>query len=203
MRRLALLLASVALCTACTGSLLRSSAEAPERYRLEGPAALAGATTLPLAVEVTRPRASSSLDTDRIAVTTPGSGFDYVADARWADPAPQMLQRLLVDALTSDAHFATAVAAPSRVPADLLLDAELKRFEAVYSNVDEPPIVVVDLGVNLVDARKGTRIVSFQITTTAPAARNHRADVVAAFRQATDQAVHDAVTRVAAAAARP
>ena len=200
MRRIATLLAAVSLCTACVGDALRSDADAPDRYRLEGPAVEPGGTGLPLAIAIARPRAPSSLDTDRIAVTTPGHGFDYLAGARWADPAPQMIQQFLVGALTAEAHFATAVAAPSRVPADLLLDVELRRFEAAYSNVDAPPTVVVEFGVNLVDPRRGLRVASFRSAASVAAARNDRAAVVAAFEQATEQVVRDAVARIAAAA---
>jgi cholesterol transport system auxiliary component len=199
-RRIATLLAAACLCTACVGSALRSDADVPDRYQLQGPPAEPGGAMLPLAIAVAMPRASSSLDTDRIAVTTPGHGFDYLAGARWADPAPQMLQRLLVDALAGNARFATAVASPSRVPTDLLLDVELGRFEAAYSDLDAPPTIVVEIGVNLVDARQGLRIASFRSTASVVAGRNDRSAVVAAFEQATDQAVRDAVNRIAAVA---
>jgi cholesterol transport system auxiliary component len=200
-RRIATVIAAACLCTACVGSALRSDAEPPDRFRLKGPTAERGGTPLPLAVTVARPRAPSSLDTDRIAVTTPGLGFNYLAGARWADPAPQMLQQLLVDALTGNAHFATAVAAPSRVPADLMLDVGIGRFEAVYSSVDAPPVIEVEFGVNLVATHSGLRVASFRSAASVAAARNDRASVVTAFEQATDQAVQDAVTQVAAAAA--
>lgn len=200
MKRIATLLAAACLCTACVGSALRSDADAPDRYRLQDPAAEPGGASLPVAIAVARPRAPSSLDTDRIAITKPGHGFDYLAGARWADPAPQMLQQLLVGALAGDAHFATAVAAPSRVPADLLLDVELSRFEAAYPDVNAPPVIEVEFGVNLVDARRGQRMASFRVAASVAAARNDRAAVVAAFQQATDQAVRDAASRIAAGA---
>ncbi len=200
MRRIATLLAAACLCTACVGGALRSDAKAPDLYRLEGPAAEPGGTVLPLAVAVLRPRAPSSLDTDRIAVTKPGHGFDYLADARWADPAPQVLQQLLVGALTAEAHFATAVASPSRVPAELLVDVEVVHFEADYSNVDAPPTVVVEFSVNVVNARSGQRAASFGSAASVPAARNDRTAVVAAFEQAANQAVGEAARQVAASA---
>ena len=76
-------------------------------------------------------------------MTTPGHGFDYLAGARWADTAPQMVQQMLVETLNSGGRFATAVAAPSRVPTDLLLEVELRHFEAVYAGVREPPQALV------------------------------------------------------------
>jgi cholesterol transport system auxiliary component len=170
-------------------------------YRLTGPAAGARGQPLALAISVARPRSASSLDTERIAVVKPGYGFDHLASARWADPAPQMVQQLLVGALAADGGFAVAVAAPSRVPTDLLLDVELRHFEAVYAAADAPPRVRVGLQVNLVDTRRGVRIASFESNAEAAAERNDRRAVVAAFEQASSEAVRDAAVRVREAAA--
>jgi cholesterol transport system auxiliary component len=200
-RRVAIVLAGAWLSTACVGSLLESDVPPPDLFRLTGPAVTASDARLPLAITVARPGAMPSLDTDRIAVVTPGQGFDYLAGARWADPAPQMLQQLLVGALGADGGFATAVAAPSRVPADLLLDVELRRFEAVYASVDAPPRVRVELQVNVVDPRRGARLASFGSAFEATAERNDRRAVVAAFEQATDAAVRDVAARAREAAA--
>lgn len=205
MRRALALLAATWLCTACFGSVFKSDIEPPDRYRLAGPVAAAGGEALPLAISVARPGAASSLDTERIAVVKPDHGFDYLAGARWADPAPQMLQQLLVAALAVDGRFATAVAAPSHVPTDLLLDVELGHFEAVYASVDTPPRIRVELHANLVDVRKGVRVASFEAGAEASAARNDQRAVVAAFEQATDEAVQTVAQRVraAVAAAKP
>lgn len=189
-------IAALALCAGCAGSVLTSGNEPPETYRLEGPALAAGGDTLPLALGVTRPRAASSLDTERVAVARPGGGFDYFAGVRWADTAPQMLQQLLVQAFTADGRFAATVASPSRVPTDLLLDVELRRFEAVYSSADGPPRVRVELQATLVDSRKGTRLASFLAASEAVAGRNRQQEVVAAFGLASNEALQTIVTRV-------
>ena len=203
MKRIALLLIVSGLCTACVGSVLKSDNEAPDLYRLAAPSASgAGAgPALAQAITVARPRSASSLDTERIAVTTPGHRFDYLAGARWADAAPQMVQQILVDTLNAGGRFATAVAAPSRVPTDLLLDVELRHFEASYASVGEPPRVLVELQGNLVDVRRGARIASFDSRAEATAARNDRTAVVAAFEDATARAAQDAALRAAEAAA--
>ena len=205
MKRIALLLIATGLCTACVGSVLKSDNEAPDLYRLAAPSASGASAgtgaTLAQAITVARPRSASSLDTERIAVTTPGHGFDYLAGARWADAAPQMVQQMLVDALLAGGRFATAVAAPSRVPTDLLLEVELRHFEAVYAGVDDPPRVLVELQVNLVDVRRGARVASFESRAEATAARNDRNAVVAAFEDATARAAQDAALRAGEAAA--
>lgn len=187
----------------CTQGLLQSHAEAPQVYRLAAAPAAAGGESLPLGLSVARPRAASSLDTDRIAVVRGGSAFDYVAGVRWSEPAPQMLQQMLVEALVADGRFATTVAAPSRVPAEYLLDVELREFAAFYVGADTPPQVRVQWQVTLVDARAGKRIASLLVAATATAAENRRDALVAAFQQASQSAVSDTVARIRAASANP
>jgi cholesterol transport system auxiliary component len=205
LKRIALLLIVSGLCTACVGSVLKSDNEAPDLYRLAAPSASAASAgtgaRLTQAITVARPRSVSSLDTDRIAVTTPGHGFDYLAGARWADAAPQMVQQVLVDTLLAGGRFATAVAAPSRVPTDLLLEVELRHFEAIYASVGEPPRVLVELQVSLVDVRRGTRVASFESRAETTSARNDRTAVVAAFDDAAARAAQDAALRAGEAAA--
>jgi cholesterol transport system auxiliary component len=199
-RRVASILVSALLCSACVSSVFQSDAEPPDLFRLDPPASNATGPALAQAISVARPRAASSLDTNRIAVVSPGHGFDYLAGARWADAAPQMVQQLLVDSLGAPGGFATAIASPSRVPADLLLDTELRRFEAVYASADSAPSVVVELQASLVDTRRGLRVASFDARAEVAAERNDRRAVIAAFEQAAGRAVADVAERARAAA---
>ncbi len=184
----------------CAGSLLESSAAAPETYRLAGVSLPDRGERMQLAISVARPGAAPALDTDRIAVVQPDSRFDYFAGVRWSEPAPQMLQQQLVRALADDGRFEAVVAAPSRVPADLLLDVELRRFEAVYAADGAAPVVRVEMQVSLVDPRKARRLASFIATASATAEANRLAPVIAAFDRATSEAVRSAVDQVRAAA---
>jgi cholesterol transport system auxiliary component len=191
--RLALVLAVVA-CAGCTGSLLESDVEAPVVYRLTSvPLADRGGRS-PFALGVPRPRAAPSLDTDRIAVVQPDSRFDYIKGVRWSEPAPQMVQQLLVRALVDDGRFETVVASPSRVPADLVLDVELRRFESVYESGAASPRVVVEMQVTLVDALKSRRLGSLVATAKADADADRQAGVLAAFERATAEAIAGVVT---------
>ena len=173
--------------------------EAPDTYRLVGEALADRGGRQPLALAVARPRAATALDTNRIAVVQPDSRFDYFAGLRWSEAAPQMVQQQLVRALTADGRFEAVVAAPSRVPTDLRLDVELRRFEAVYAAAGAPPEVRVELQVSLVDTRQVRRLVSFTATGAAPAGASGRASVVAAFERATNEAVRGVVDQVRSA----
>jgi cholesterol transport system auxiliary component len=197
----------------CAGSLLQSDAEAPDTFRL-GVAAAADASTASttqstsaLALAIARPRAAAAIDTDRIAVQSAGNRFDYYSAARWAESAPQMLQENLVSALAATAQFGGGVmTAPARAPTELLLDVELRRFEAVSASADAAssgaaPVVHVQVQASLVDSRRAVRVASFVSEASVPASENRLGAVVAAFDSANAQVVRDIATRVQAAAA--
>jgi len=196
----------------CAGNLLQSDAPAPDTFRLgvaATTASTASATSASsgLALVVARPRAAAAIDTDRIAVRSAGSRFDYYSAARWAEPAPQMLQENLVSALAATAQFGGGVmTAPARAPAELLLDVELRRFEAVTAGADAAdsgaaPVVHVQVQVSLVDSRRAARVTSFVSEAAVPASENRLSAVIAAFDRANAQVVNDISARVQAAAA--
>lgn len=194
--------------TACGGGLLQSDAPVATTYRLAPHAAEAqNVAVSPLALVVQRPRAPAAIDTDRIAVGAAGNRFDYYSAARWAEPAPQMLQQQLVGALSATGQFGGGVyAAPARVPAELTLDVELRRFEAVTSGADSAdaaaaPVAHVQAQVSLVDARRGTRITSFVADAAVAANANRQSAVIAAFDAANAQVIAEAVAKVQAAVA--
>jgi cholesterol transport system auxiliary component len=193
--------ASVTLLAGC-GNLLQSDSPLPETYRLESTssAAIAGSATA-LGLTVVRPRAPAALDTDRIAVLDAGSRFDYYTGVRWAEPAPQMLQQNLVDALERSGRFAAVFAAPARVPAELMLDVELRRFE-VDASAGGAPVVHVLVQASLVDARRMLRVDSFTSEAAVPADGNRRAAIITAFDRASAEVVSDVVKRVSEAATK-
>jgi cholesterol transport system auxiliary component len=197
----------------CAGNLLQSDAAVPDTFRLgvaaPTAAAAASATPLPagLAIAVARPRAAAAIDTDRIAVQSAGNRFEYYSAARWAESAPLMLQQNLVTALAGTAQFSGGVmTAPARVPTELMLDVELRRFEVVTAGADAAspgaaPVVHVQVQASLVDSRRAARITSFVSEAAVPAAENRLTAVVAAFERANAQVVNDVATRVQAALA--
>lgn len=190
----------------CTSNLLESNIPAPERYRLgtaspSSPAPAASPVALELALTVARPRASSALNTDRIAVVPAANRFEYYSDVRWAEAAPQMVQQALVAALEASGRFDGVFAAPARSPSELLVDVELRHFESLAAAADEPPAAHVQLQVSLVDSRRATRVTSFVSEARVTATQNRRTAIVAAFEQAHAQVVADVVARIGEAAA--
>jgi len=192
MIRTMVLLAAVAVCAGCIGSALESKRDEPEVFRLTTPEIADAGAALPGGLAVGRPRAPVSLNTERIAVAGPDTRFDYYSGVRWAEPAPLMLQHLLVEALTADGRFATVVAVPSRVPSEYQLEIELRRFEA-ETDGRGPPVVKVAMQVTLLDGGRGTVVESFPATASVPAEADRRAAVLSAFDAATRQVISSIV----------
>jgi cholesterol transport system auxiliary component len=132
----------------------------------------------------------------------PATRFDYYADVRWAEPAPLMLQHLLVQALAADRSFATVVAEPSSVPTEYGLEIELRRFEAENEG-SGPPVVQIAVQVTLLDSRRGARLASFPATASVAAQGDRRADVLTAFDAATHQVIASIVATTRSAAQAP
>jgi len=206
--RVAAAMLAVALAAGCTGNLLQSDSPVPDTFRLTSapPAAAADVSPLPLAVVVQRPRATAALDTDRIAISAAGNRFEYYSAALWAEPAPQMVQQQLVSALAATGQFGGGVfAAPARVPAELLLDVELRRFEAVTASANAAsssaaPVVHVQVQASLIDTRRSVRVTSFVAAAEIPATENRLTAVIAAFERANAQVMSEVAAKAQAAA---
>jgi cholesterol transport system auxiliary component len=206
--RVAAAMLAVALAAGCTGNLLQSDAPVPDTFRLTSapPSAATDVSPLPLAVVVQRPRATAALDTDRIAISAAGNRFDYYSAALWAEPAPQMVQQQLVSALAATGQFGGGVfAAPARVPAELLLDVELRRFEAVTASTNAAssgaaPVVHVQVQASLIDSRRSVRVTSFVAAAEIPATENRLTAVIAAFERANAQVMSEVAAKAQAAA---
>lgn len=195
--RIVLLLIATLAGTGCVGKALQSDHEAPAVVRLGVPDVRPGDASLPGAITVARPRAPSSLDVERVAVRRPNLGFDYYLGLSWSEPAPEMLQRLLVETLAAEGRFAAVYAAPARVPTEYLLDVELRRFEAEYSDPEAAPTVQVQAQFTLL-APGGKRLASFTLEASEAAAENRQASVVAAFDRAVARMLQEAALRLRA-----
>ena len=194
--RIVLVMLAALTGTGCIGKALQSDHEIPTVVRLGVPVMEPGGATLPGAIAVARPRAPSSLDTEQVAVRRPNLGFDYYRGLRWSEPAPEMLQRLLVATLAADGRFAATFAAPARVPAEYLLDVELRRFEAEYTDPEAAPTVRVEAQFTLVASAGRMRLASFTLEASDVALQNRQGAVVAAFDRAVARLLQEAALRL-------
>ena len=184
----------------CSGGL-KSNLPAAQIYLLQPGVAPAAAGAVPVAgtVQVMLPQASPGLATERIVVLRSGERLDYYSGARWAAAAPAMLQLLVIDALRASNRFAMVESDGGPFAADYVLSMELRHFEADYTATG-PPLVHVALDASL--GRRGRRdiIVNCSADSQVKAEADRMQAVVAAFQQATGEALAQLAARISAPA---
>lgn len=193
LRRLAPVL--LGLVVAGCSSLLRSNAPPIQVYTLRvGAASSAGATDAHPAVaaslRVAHPLAGPGLGTSQIVLLQPDHRVNVYAASAWAADAPALIESLVTQTLRSAGEWSSVEDAESPFPSDYLLQISIRRFEADYSaGADVPPTVRVTLDCTLGAEEGRTIVASFVADGSAAAGANKLNEVVAAFQQATDQAL--------------
>lgn len=133
---------------------------APQLYTLtpaaDFPPAAGNPATWQLLVEA--PTAAASLDTPRIAVAQTATAIDYFADVSWTDRAPKMIQGLLVESFENSRRIVSVGRDTVGLRSDFVLKAELRDFQAEYTNpgAPAPNQVRVRLSVKLVSMPQRT-----------------------------------------------
>jgi cholesterol transport system auxiliary component len=188
------------------GSLFESSIPAPQAYvlRLPPPASRAEGTAAG-SVRVQRPEAGPGLDSDRIALLRSDRRFDFYAASRWAAPAPDLMESVLVDQLRASGAFSAVFEDTSPYPPRYNLRCSLARFESDYSSNGAgggaAPLIQVALDCTFGRHRDRTLLANFTARGSAPARDDRLGAVVAAFETATAQAVGQLEKEIAAALA--
>ena len=208
------LLAGAAALGGCVTGGLHSSQPPQARYLLSlasvPGAAAASADDSSAAVDdlaaarslrVLLPAAAPGLDGDGIAVLHPGGQLDDYAGARWAAPAPQMVQTLAIESLRRTGHFSLVQSDSAPFEADWVLQLELTHFEADYAQAG-PPTVRVALVATLGQRSARRAVMTLTIDTHALAQSNRMHAVVDAFESATRQALRQLDARLAPPGAR-
>jgi cholesterol transport system auxiliary component len=204
----ALILAAATLLPGC-GGLFESALSAPQTYVLRLPPGTATANqagTTPSgtpamgSVRVQRPEAGPGLNTELIALLRTDRRFDYYTATRWAAPAPDVVESVILDGLRGTGAFAAVMDDASPFAPHYNLRVTLRRFEADYT-AGGPPTVWVVLDGTLGRHRDRELIGSFSAHGAVRASEDRMNAVVAAFESATGTAVGELTRAVTAAIA--
>ena len=176
----------------CSG-LFQSKAKPEQTYYLRAPAARTAATSapaIPASVRVIRPAASPGLDTSRIMLVEADHRMNFFSGSRWPATAPELIEALAVQTLRTSGAWVSVGSSGGPFPADYLLQIQLQRFEADYSEgTAGAPVVHVVLEC-VVGRREGREVLAtFTAAGSAAAAANRLGEVVMAFEQATGVAL--------------
>ena len=197
-RSLLALLPPLLLLAACFSGL-NSKSPTQQRYVLQLPATQTAETTASAApaapaapavgtLQVMRPSAAPGLASEGIAVLRPGARLDYYSNARWAADAPSALQNLVIESLRQAGRFTMVEAEGGPFASQYLLSLDLTHFEARYG-ADGAPTIEVELVASL--GRRSDRSMLRTLTAhgSVPAGADRMQAVIAAFEQATGEAL--------------
>lgn len=98
-------------------------------------------------------RSRPGYETPRMAYVKRDYALDYYAASQWADTPAHMVQPLLVNAFESTGRYSAVLRAPAPVAGELRLEAEVVRFEQVFT--EHPSRMHISLRVQFIDAHKG------------------------------------------------
>lgn len=185
----------LALLVAGCASVLRSNAPPVQVYtlRADGASSQGAADAHPAvaaSLRVAHPLAGPGLGTSQIVLLQPDHRMNVYAASAWASDAPALVESVVTQTLRAAGEWSSIEDAESPFPADYLLQISIRRFEADYSaGTDVAPTVHVTLDCTLGAEDGRTILSSFVADGSAQAGANKLSDVVAAFQQATDQAL--------------
>lgn len=192
----------------CSG-LLRSNAQPVQVYTLRADDASSNGAADPapaqtLSLRVAHPLAGPGLNTSQIVLLQPDHRMNVYAASAWAADAPALVESLATQTLRASGKWRSVEDAESPFPSDDLLQISIRRFDADYSaGSDTPPTVHVTLDCTLGAEDGRTILASFVADGSAVAAANKLSEVVAAFQQATDQALGSMSQQASASVRRP
>jgi cholesterol transport system auxiliary component len=192
LRRTLMLLAALLLGGCAAISSISNATTPLQAYGLRAPAAapdVRGSLRRDLVIET--PTAGGALDTDRILIRPGPFQVAYLPGVRWTDPAPVMLQNLMLRSFEDTNALRYVGRRPIAGTADYLLVSELTDFQAELGPDGDAVTTRVRLTARLVRESDAQILGSRTIQTTEPAASTEPAAVVAGFDEATSAALRE------------
>ena len=186
---------AVSVMLAACGPLidLPNSGPAPALYNLT-PASGMTVEGTDARVLIEDPTATNGLDTTLIARRPAPTELQYFAGARWTARPTDMLQNLLSESLENAGQETTRARGGSPLPVGYELQVDVRDFQANYFNSVTVPEIQVRLAVTLVKLGPPRVIGSRTINVRRAATSGTMDAVVAAFDEATRDALGQTAT---------
>jgi len=179
-------------CTAI--SALEDASRPLEIYELRTPPA-GSLTARPRDIElvVEEPYSSGALATERIMIRPGPLRAQYLPGVRWADPAPAMVQTLLLRSLAETGAFGSVGRRPVGTTADFAILSELTDFQAETSTGRDGATIAVRLMVRILRERDSRVVATRTFSVSESAAATDPDTVAAAFDAAARRMMADIV----------
>jgi ABC-type uncharacterized transport system auxiliary subunit len=181
----AVLMAGSLLLAGC-GGFFESKLPSAQTYVLRVPprGGAAGAPVNPGTLLIQRPEAGPGLESEFIALLRSDRRFDFYSATRWAAPAPDLVESLIVDGLRGTGLFAAVFDDSAPFAPTYNLRCHLARFEADYTTGGAAPTIHARLDCTLGRHRDRVLLGNFTAQGSAVAGADRLNSVVAAFESA-------------------
>ncbi len=195
MLRHAVLALALALIPGCGAiSALSDSAASLDAYTLSPLPASANPASGRRHLIVELPTSSGALATDRILIKPVPFQAQYLPGGRWTEPAPALMQTLLVASFQNVGGFRLVGRTGAGLMPDYTLMTELQEFQAEPSGPETEPLTI-RIGANMTLIRESDRriIASRRFSASVTVASDATPDLVAGFDQALQRILQDVV----------
>ena len=187
---LVLLLSGLGGCAALT-SVNDASVEL-DAYTL-APLAVVETPARPVHLVVQLPTSAGALATDRILIKPSVLQAQYLPDGRWTDPAPVLVQTLLLASMQNAGGFQLVDRDGGGLMPDYTLMTEVQDFQAEPSGPEGPVTVRIRVAMTLIRESDLSIAASRQFSATANAASDSTPALIMAFDTALREALTDVV----------
>lgn len=196
-----ILLSIMLLAAGCSGGL-HSDGPPVQIYVLRATGSVqpanTGSSTGPT-VQLPHPSADPGLATELIPLVRSDRRMDYYAGSRWAAELPDVIETLAIDTLRASGAWGAVHESPSPFISEYVLQIDIRRFEADYTDGGVAPKVHVVLDCTLARRVGRELVANFVAEGAAEASENRLGPVVAAFEQAANTALATLAERSAVA----
>lgn len=151
-------------------------------------------------LQLPRPSADPGLSSEQIMLVRSDHRLDSFNGSSWAGALPDVVSTLALDTLRASGQWAAVQESPSPFVADYLLQIDIRRFEADYTDGGVAPKVRVVLECTLARRIGRDLVTTFVAEASAEASENRMGAVVAAFEKAANAALAVVAERSALAA---
>ena len=175
-------------------SLLPAPAPASSVYRLASSVQPAPKIANPEIIRIDRPSATQVFNSTDIVVIREGQKLATIAQAKWSEATPVIIQNAMIDALEGSSKF-IGIIPTSGTLTSTRLHMTVKNFEASFDNGPESaPLAVVQYRVTYTDAEDRTLMGTHTVRQTMRAQSIQVSSIVSAIKQANEAAMGDIVS---------
>lgn len=188
-----MIIALSASLSACV-SILPDPAPAPSVYRLASSSNAVAAAANAEIVRIDRPSSTQIFNSSDIIVTENGQKLSAVAQAKWSEATPIIIQNAIIESLEGSSQFVGLIPT-SGARTQTRLHLVIKNFEANFDNgLESAPLAIVDYRVTYARADDRKLLGTYSVRKTVRAQSINVSSIVSAIEDANDAAMSDIVS---------